>query len=748
MLSAIKVEPLYAFPDKPDRQPPTASLIEILSSDDEDAGNCSEDYSDCAESGCESDCKRKKTRSLKDINGGFLAKRIKLEEPVAAIPLEFLAPLPDDDDDEAVPVPLSLPVVVADDGTVAPARPVNRQFWKAGEFGKDVYSDCSESSEGVDRVRVHPRFLHSNATSHKWALGAFAELLDNALDEVCNGATYVLVDVLTNKRDNSKMLLVEDNGGGMTSVKLRQCMSLGYSAKSKIAHTIGQYGNGFKTSTMRLGADVIVFSRCRGSDGKSASQSIGMLSYTFLKSTQKEDIFVPMIDYERGQYWDKVIRSSFDDWSKNLETILQWSPFTSESDLLKQFDFMKNQGTRIIIYNLWEDDEGQLELDFETDPHDIQIRGVNRDERSLDMARMYPNSRHFLTYKHSLRSYASILYLRLPPDFRIILRGKDVQHHNIVNDMMLTQKVTYRPQAERAGNDSGMVAVVTIGFVKDAHYHIDIQGFNVYHKNRLIKPFWRVWNAAGSSGRGVIGVFEANFVEPAHDKQGFERTLALSRLEARLVAMQKRYWSENSHYVGYSDKRSKNKIAVTSKQEDAPPSDKSKSSSRSTQNGNGHTSRMKSSAELDRRSTPVADTTEDRGSYEVPCPCDDVSQREDGLINGDAHNSASVTEGVTKVKDEKLQLATRWDDETELQAVVLLNNNLTSENESLRKKLETAEKKNEELEKEIRILTNMIAEERSQREEEEEKLRKRLMYASKTIDDLLEKVRRGQRSQN
>lgn len=32
-----------------------------------------------------------------------------------------------------------------------------------------------------------------------------------------------------------------------------------------------------------------------------------------------------------------------------------------------------------------------------------------------------------------------------------------------------------------------MVAVVTIGFVKDAVYHIDVQGFNVYHKNRLIK---------------------------------------------------------------------------------------------------------------------------------------------------------------------------------------------------------------------------------------------------------------------
>lgn len=32
-----------------------------------------------------------------------------------------------------------------------------------------------------------------------------------------------------------------------------------------------------------------------------------------------------------------------------------------------------------------------------------------------------------------------------------------------------------------------MVAKVTLGFVKDARSHIDVQGFNVYHKNRLIK---------------------------------------------------------------------------------------------------------------------------------------------------------------------------------------------------------------------------------------------------------------------
>lgn len=40
----------------------------------------------------------------------------------------------------------------------------------------------------------------------------------------------------------------------------------------------------------------------------------------------------------------------------------------------------------------------------------------------------------------------------------------------------------------------------------------------------------------------IKGVLEANFIEPAHDKQGFERTVALSRLENRLVHFQKTFW--------------------------------------------------------------------------------------------------------------------------------------------------------------------------------------------------------------
>ncbi|KAJ8543441.1 hypothetical protein K7X08_005964 [Anisodus acutangulus] len=509
----------------------------------------------------------------------------------------------------------------------SPAIPITscKQFWKAGDYdgNKEGAGGGHDQTVGMDHVRVHPKFLHSNATSHKWALGAFAELLDNAMDEVCNGATYVRVDVLDNKKDKgSKMLLVEDNGGGMTPDRMRQCMSLGYSAKSKLANTIGQYGNGFKTSSMRLGADVIVFSRGRDRTTSTLTQSVGMLSYTFLRSTGKEDIVVPTIDFgKRGATWEMLVRSSANDWKRNSETIVQWSPYESEDDLFQQFELLKgDQGTRIIIYNLWEDEEGATELDFDTDPQDIQIRGVSRDEKKIEMAKQYPNSRHFLTYQHSLRSYASILYLRLAPGFRIILRGKDVEHHNLVNDMMLSEEITYRPQS--IGHETS-VAAVTIGFVKDAKHHIDIQGFNVYHKNRLIKPFWRVWNAAGSDGRGVIGILEANFVKPAHDKQGFERTIVLARLEARLQAMQKKYWSLNCHFIGYAKRRNVKNSTVSPDEKESNSCSAPKSNSCSPFSSNiGHTtshddsSKLKSSR-VEREMGPVHSTIKDSSVHEA-----------------------------------------------------------------------------------------------------------------------------------
>ncbi|GFZ03920.1 histidine kinase-, DNA gyrase B-, and HSP90-like ATPase family protein [Actinidia rufa] len=292
------------------------SVIDLSSSSSSSSSSDSDDSDDSSSSsdggGSVLGTNGKRSRVSSWTGGGLSNKMRKtMEELAVVLPLGFLDPLPPKN--AASPLPLLLPAVSRPQPANGKANldgsanfGSSKQFWKAGDYDGEphgdwdtsagviiggvlfaqlvrllfVFTGCGDEyhvgpfapplfgSGGLDHVRVHPKFLHSNATSHKWVLGAFAELLDNALDEVCNGATFVNIDMLKNSKDGGRMLLIEDNGGGMDPDKMRQCMSLGYSIKSREANTIGQYGNGFKTSTMRLGADVIVFSRCCGKNGK------------------------------------------------------------------------------------------------------------------------------------------------------------------------------------------------------------------------------------------------------------------------------------------------------------------------------------------------------------------------------------------------------------------------------------------------------------------------------------------------
>uniref|UniRef100_A0A7N0RAN9 Morc S5 domain-containing protein n=1 Tax=Kalanchoe fedtschenkoi TaxID=63787 RepID=A0A7N0RAN9_KALFE len=771
-MAIVKEEPVEVprLPSSSLSLPPI--LIDLCSSDSDSDGSDDEEARAYLKQVIRQEEEKERARRIRVSSDGAeeaeaKRRRVEADGVGGSVGVGFLAPLPLPSTPARAP---GLAVESREDASVSGSgnsvlTTISggcKQFWKAGDYeGAPGGGDWNTtSSVGMDHVRVHPKFLHSNATSHKWVLGAFAELLDNALDEVCNGATYVNIDTIPNKKDGSQMLLVEDNGGGMDPDKMRQCMSLGYSAKSKIANTIGQYGNGFKTSTMRLGADVIVFSRCRGKDGKRPTQSIGLLSYTFLTMTGKEDIVVPMLDYERGMGdWRKLMRSTKSDWDRNVETIVHWSPFSTEEDLLRQFNLMTDHGTRVIIYNLWEDDQGQLELDFEADKHDIQIRGVNRDEKNIQMATQYPNSRHFLTYRHSLRSYASILYLKLPAGFRIILRGKDVEHHNIINDMIHPEEVTYRPQPSADGvpRDSNMCAVVTIGFVKDAVYHIDVQGFNVYHKNRLIKPFWRLWNACGSDGRGVIGLLEANFVEPAHDKQGFERTTVLSRLENRLVHMQKQYWSNNCQLIGYAQRRGKK--LLQSEEGDFHLRKSSQQKARGTSYGvpssgrrpdklegsprtlnrkyvNGHVFNGGVSSKMNNGTTPPSKNGMESLST---MPCSSSSDDTDATNirpNGSsqkpesAYSTHFTNESCTidQLNEENRLLLERLQEPKD-KIISELQKELESErekNRSLQAQIDEVEEKIEAMNKEQESLIDIFSEERERRDAEEERLRKQL----------------------
>ncbi|KAF8646131.1 hypothetical protein HU200_065977 [Digitaria exilis] len=426
-----------------------------------------------------------------------------------------------------------------------------RSFWKAGAYEVPAtptgdFHDALETGD-FDRARVHPKFLHTNATSHKWAFGAIAELLDNAVDEISNGATFIKVDKSINLKDNSPMLVFQDDGGGMDPEGVRRCMSLGFSTK-KSKTTIGQYGNGFKTSTMRLGADAIVFTRAiRGSD---VTLSIGLLSYTFLRRTMKDDIVVPMLDF-KIQDGNNVplVYGSQGDWESSLKIILDWSPFSSKEELLQQFQDIGSHGTKVAVYNLWMNDDGLLELDFEDDDEDILLRdqgsasgGVTKGQKEI----VQQHISHRLRF--SLRAYTSILYLKKFDNFQIVLRGRPVEQIRIADELKFKKVVTYKPQV---AHDSHVVSVtVDVGFAKEAPI-LGIFGMNVYHKNRLIMPFWKVLQEGSSRGRSVVGVLEANFIEPAHDKQDFERTPLFIRLETKLRQIIVDFWKEKCHLIGY-----------------------------------------------------------------------------------------------------------------------------------------------------------------------------------------------------
>ncbi|KAI3763151.1 hypothetical protein L1987_53601 [Smallanthus sonchifolius] len=421
--------------------------------------------------------------------------------------------------------------------------PIIRQFWKAGVYNDELASKPTTQS-GSTYLHIHPRFLHSNATSHKWVFGAVAELIDNAVDEIQNGATFVIIDKTINPRNGSSALLIQDDGKGMDPEAMRRCLSFGFSDKSSIS-AIGKYGNGFKTSTMRLGADVIVFSR--NMTNRKMTQSVGLLSYTYLTREGYDRIVVPMVHYEFNcitRSFGSLQSKDNDNSNLNLSMLLQWSPYSTEEELLEQFENVGPHGTKIIVYNLWFDEDRRMELDFDSNPEDICItRDAHSKSKLKDGSRQAESEQHLANrLRYSLRAYLSVLYLKLPETFAMVLRGKVVLYHNVATDLKYTEFIMYKPT-------EGSV-VTTIGFIKEAPV-VNVHGFNVYHKNRLILPFWPVVSFSSNRGRGVVGILEANFIEPTHDKQDFEKTSIFQKLVHRLKEMTLEYWDYHCGLLGY-----------------------------------------------------------------------------------------------------------------------------------------------------------------------------------------------------
>ncbi|XP_049660497.1 ATPase MORC2 isoform X1 [Accipiter gentilis] len=255
----------------------------------------------------------------------------------------------------------------------------------------------------LNRAQLTFEYLHTNSTTHEFLFGALAELVDNARD-----ADATRIDIYTERREDLRggfMLCFLDDGTGMDSNEAASVIQFGKSAKRSPESTqIGQYGNGLKSGSMRIGKDFILFTK------KDNTMTCLLLSRTFHEEEGIDEVIVPLPTWN-ARSWEPVT-DNMEKFSIETELIYKYSPFKSEREVMEQFNKIRGEkGTLVIIFNLKLMDNGEPELDVTSDPQDIQMAETPPEGTKPE--------------RRSFRAYAAVLYI--DPRMRIFINGHKVQ---------------------------------------------------------------------------------------------------------------------------------------------------------------------------------------------------------------------------------------------------------------------------------------------------------------------------------
>ncbi|XP_069569704.1 MORC family CW-type zinc finger protein 3a [Brachyistius frenatus] len=387
------------------------------------------------------------------------------------------------------------------------------------------------TDRGVPVSTLSPKFLHTNSTSHTRPFSAIAELIDNAYDPDVSAKQFWIDKTVVK---GEQCLSFMDNGNGLDLETMHKMLSFGYSDKPVMngVEPIGIYGNGFKSGSMRLGKDAIVFSKSR------STSCVGMLSQTYLEKIGAEQIVVPIVCFEERETKKFSVR---EEHKLSLQAILRYSPFKTEEELLTEIDVISSSwstektGTRIIIWSLRRTSTKPTEFDFEKDRYDIKMPSEIYETMNDPSQQPDGVNSHIAESVYSLRAYCSILYLK--PRMQIVIRGQKVKSLLIAKSLACIRKDHYKPIFLNKR------IPITFGYNPKSK---DQYGIMMYHKNRLIKPYERVGCQlkANNKGVGVIGVIECNFLDPTHNKQSFNETDKYRKTINSLGVKLEEYWQE------------------------------------------------------------------------------------------------------------------------------------------------------------------------------------------------------------
>ncbi|NXR17831.1 MORC2 protein, partial [Cinclus mexicanus] len=209
-------------------------------------------------------------------------------------------------------------------------------------------------------------------------------------------------------------------------------IQFGKSAKRSPESTqIGQYGNGLKSGSMRIGKDFILFTK------KDNTMTCLLLSRTFHEEEGIDEVIVPLPTWNVRSR--EPVTDNMEKFAIETELIYKYSPFKSEQEVMDQFNKIRGEkgtcgwcrsqmrylgigwgspgqlvtcsGTLVIIFNLKLMDNGEPELDVTSDPQDIQMAETPPEGTKPE--------------RRSFRAYAAVLYI--DPRMRIFINGHKVQ---------------------------------------------------------------------------------------------------------------------------------------------------------------------------------------------------------------------------------------------------------------------------------------------------------------------------------
>lgn len=445
----------------------------------------------------------------------------------------------------------------------------------------------------LNRAQLTFEYLHTNSTTHEFLFGALAELVDNSRD-----ANATRIDIYTEKRPELRggfMLCFLDDGTGMDPGEATHVIQFGKSSKRFPESThIGQYGNGLKSGSMRMGKDFILFTK------KEDKLTCLFLSRTFHEEEGLDEVIVPLPSWNAQT--KQPLTQDPEKFAIETELIYKYSPFKTEEQLFNQFKRIEgNSGTLVVIYNLKLMDNGETELDVETDHQDILMAGVPTEG-------VKPERRSF-------RAYAAVLYI--DPRMRIFIQGHKVRTKRLSCCLYNPRSYKYtstrfktraeqevkkadhlakiaeekareaeskaRAMEAKLGNDLSKEARITLRKAQDVAaavradantkraifaskqralkepkelnfiFGVNIErreqdGMFVYNCSRLIKMYEKTGPQleGGMACGGVVGVVDVPYLvlEPTHNKQDFADAKEYRQLLRAMGEHLAQYWKD------------------------------------------------------------------------------------------------------------------------------------------------------------------------------------------------------------